>query len=135
MSGNHVAAFEDNLLDSLLPGQVSQLEAQLRRGDGRELDTGPKGEPPDAHSVRSSAVLAMNALGRWLGYEPDCRSNLGRGRGGSDTLWTTYASVQSTGLPHSREYGGLRGERGGNGREHGPPQLTRPGAGPARRPT
>src|SRR4051794_11173008 len=100
-----------------------------------ELDTGPKGEPPDAHSVRSSAVLAMNALGRWLGYEPDCRSNLGRGRGGSDTLWTTYASVQSTGLPHSREYGGLRGERGGNGREHGPPQLTRPGAGPARRPT
>src|SRR4051794_11173007 len=35
MSGNHVAAFEDNLLDSLLPGQVSQLEAQLRRGDGR----------------------------------------------------------------------------------------------------
>ena len=67
--GSHVAAFEDNLLPSLLPEQVAELRAQLERGDGRELEFRADGSPPDAHSVRSSAVLAFNVFARWLGDE------------------------------------------------------------------
>jgi hypothetical protein len=69
MTSRHVAAFEENLVGTLRPDQIAELRAQLARGDGRELEPGPNGEAPDAHSVRSSAVLAFNAFGPWLGDE------------------------------------------------------------------
>jgi hypothetical protein len=69
MTTTHIAEFRDNLVESLLPEQITALERQLKHGDGRELDPGPNGEPPDACSIRSSAVLALNAFGRWLGDE------------------------------------------------------------------
>lgn len=61
--------FEDNLVEGFEPWQISELRAHLKRGDGGELKYGPGGERPDAHAVHSSAMLAFNAFGRWLGSE------------------------------------------------------------------
>lgn len=69
MKGHHVERFEDNLAPTLTAEQVTALRAQLDRGDGKELEPGPNGEPPDAHAAHSSAVLAFNAFGRWYGEE------------------------------------------------------------------
>lgn len=62
-------SFEDNLIPSLSPQQVTALREQLGGGDGRELDVGANGERPDAHAAHSSAALACNAFGPWIGHE------------------------------------------------------------------
>ena len=56
------------------PGDVARADPdrgakrQLAMGDGGELKPGPNGQRPDAHAAHSSAALAFNAFGRWLGY-------------------------------------------------------------------
>jgi hypothetical protein len=69
MVGHHVAAFEDNLVPTLTPEQIVELRCQLKAGDGKELEPRARGAPPDAHAAHSSAVLAFNAFGGWLGKE------------------------------------------------------------------
>jgi hypothetical protein len=61
--------FEDNLLPSLSTDQIRELRRQLMTGDGHELDYGKNGERPDAHAANSSAALACNAFGIWIGRE------------------------------------------------------------------
>ncbi len=61
--------FEDNLVPSLSADQIGKLRAQRVSGDGDELDFGPAGERPDAHAAHSSAALACNAFGIWIGRE------------------------------------------------------------------
>lgn len=63
--------FEDNLVASLSPKQIAELRAQLMEGDGRELAYGADGARPDAHAAHSSASLALNVFGAWLGREDD----------------------------------------------------------------
>lgn len=66
----HTATLEDNLLPTLTHEQVELVRAQLRRGDGRELQPRSTGEPPDAHAAHSSSAAAANLFGVWLG-RPD----------------------------------------------------------------
>jgi hypothetical protein len=61
--------FADNLLPSLSPEQIAELKEHLTTGDGRELDFGEAGQRPDGHAAHSSATLAFNAFGPWLGRE------------------------------------------------------------------
>ncbi|MEJ7783468.1 MAG: hypothetical protein WKF96_01610 [Solirubrobacteraceae bacterium] len=63
------ATFEDNLVASLSAEQVATLRAQLSTGDGNELTPGKDGQRPDAHAAHSSAALACNAFGAWIGRE------------------------------------------------------------------
>ncbi len=60
--------FEDNLVH-LEPWQVDELRSQLEAGDGGELRPSQDGRRPSGHSAYSSATLAFNAFGRWLGSE------------------------------------------------------------------
>jgi len=69
MKGHHVAAFEDNLVSTLETWQIRELRRQLQAGDGKELEPRADGGPPDAHAAHSSAALAFNAFGGWLGAE------------------------------------------------------------------
>lgn len=63
--------FEDNLVASLSAAQIVELRRQLAEGDGHELDVGKGGRRPDGHAAHSSAALAFNAFGPWLGRESD----------------------------------------------------------------
>ena len=71
VGGTHVRRIEDNLV----PGfsvQVSRLRAQLAAGAGGELTPTATLKRP-AHAPYSSAALAINAFGRWLGSEQHLR--------------------------------------------------------------
>ena len=68
IGGTHVRRFEDNLLPGFSLGQVAVLRTQLAGGAGGELKPTRTGKRP-AHAPYSSAILAINAFGRWLGSE------------------------------------------------------------------
>jgi len=69
VGGTHTRRFADNLLSGLSQQQVSIVRAQLGAGDGGELTPTATGKRR-AHAPYSSAALAANAFGRWLGAEP-----------------------------------------------------------------
>jgi hypothetical protein len=68
VGGTHVRRFDDNLLPGFSLDQVAGLRAQLAGGAGGELRPTKTGKRP-AHAPYSSAALAINAFGRWLGSE------------------------------------------------------------------
>jgi len=67
--GSHTRRFADNLLASFPAWQVDELKGQLAAGGGSEL-TPSENDKRRAHAPYSSAALAFNAFGRWLGDEP-----------------------------------------------------------------
>lgn len=69
VGGTHTRRFADNLLPSFPGWQVERLAEQMRAGSGGEL-TPRKSGKRTAHAPYSSAALAVNAFGRWLGSEP-----------------------------------------------------------------
>ena len=72
VGGTHVRRFEDNLVPGFAVEQVSRLRAQLAAGAGSELTPTATLKRP-AHAAYSSAALAINAFGRWLGSEEHLR--------------------------------------------------------------
>jgi hypothetical protein len=68
VGGSHTRRFADNLLPTFPTWQVDELSTQLRAGGGSEL-TPNMSEKRRAHAPYSSAALAFNAFGRWLGSE------------------------------------------------------------------
>lgn len=68
VGGTHTQRLEDNLVPSLTRAQVTELRAQLAAGDGGELRPNATGKRT-AHAPYSSAALALNAFGPWLGGE------------------------------------------------------------------
>ena len=68
IGGTHTRRFADNLLPNLTQGQIATLREQLAAGSGGELRPTKNGKRP-AHAPYSSAALAVNAFGRWLGSE------------------------------------------------------------------
>jgi len=69
VGGTHTRRFEDNLLPGLTISQIRTIRSRLEQGDGRELEPTPTGKRR-AHAPYSSAALAANAFGRWIGAEP-----------------------------------------------------------------
>jgi hypothetical protein len=78
----HTQRFADNLLPTFSQEQIATLRKQLAAGGGRELDPRASGKRR-AHAPYSSAALAVNAFGRWLGSEGSLRIC---GLGGFDRL-------------------------------------------------
>jgi hypothetical protein len=72
VGGTHTRRFADNLLPGLSQSQIATVRAQLLLGSGNELRPTATGKRP-AHAPYSSAALAANAFGRWLGDEPQLR--------------------------------------------------------------
>jgi len=72
IGGTHTRRLADNLVSGLTQAQIAALRAQLGGGAGGELRPTKTGKRP-AHAPYSSAVLAMNAFGRWLGFEEQLR--------------------------------------------------------------
>lgn len=72
VGGTHTRRFADNLLPGLSQSQIGTLQGQLSRGSGNELRATATGKRP-AHAPYSSAALAANAFGRWLGSEAHLR--------------------------------------------------------------
>ncbi len=70
IGGTHTQRFADNLLPSFSSDHVRALRMQLARGAGGELQATPTGKRP-AHAPYSSAALAVNAFGGWLGRETE----------------------------------------------------------------
>jgi hypothetical protein len=68
VGGTHTQRFADNLLPTFTQHQISTLRAQLADGSGGELVATRTGKRP-AHAPYSSAALAVNAFGAWLGSE------------------------------------------------------------------
>jgi hypothetical protein len=68
VGGSHTRRFADNLLPTFPAWQVDELSKQLRAGGGSELTPSASGKRR-AHAPYSSAALAFNAFGRWLGSE------------------------------------------------------------------
>ena len=68
VGGTHTRRFEDNLLTTFSANQVRVLRTQLAGGAGGELRPTSSGKRP-AHAPYSSATLAVNAFGGWLGHE------------------------------------------------------------------
>ena len=68
VGGTHTRRFADNLLPGFPAGQVEVLRGQLASGAGGELAPTSSGKRR-AHAPYSSAALAVNAFGRWLGSE------------------------------------------------------------------
>jgi hypothetical protein len=68
VGGTHTRRFADNLLPTVPAWQVNELYAQLNAGGGSEL-TPNKNNKRRAHAPYSSAAMAFNAFGRWLGSE------------------------------------------------------------------
>jgi hypothetical protein len=68
VDGTHTRRFADNLLPSFSSERVRLLSRQLTRGAGRELTPTASGKRR-AHAPYSSAALAVNALGGWVGAE------------------------------------------------------------------
>jgi hypothetical protein len=62
-SESHAATFDDNLLPTLNPAQIALARNYLAQGDGKELEHGPTGSPPDAHAANSSSAAAVNLFG------------------------------------------------------------------------
>ena len=59
------AEYVSDLRDNLVPGVVPELfEAELRQGDGAELD-GKNGKPPKFKAAFSSSALGVNAFTQW----------------------------------------------------------------------
>lgn len=81
IGGTHTRRFADNLLPSFSAEQVRALRAQLARGAGDELAATASGKRR-AHAAYSSAALAANAFGGWMGAENQLRIV---GLGGFDT--------------------------------------------------
>jgi hypothetical protein len=69
VGGTHTQRFTDNLFPTFTAAQLATLTEQVRAGSGGELTPSPSGKRP-AHAPYSSAALAVNAFGRWLGAEP-----------------------------------------------------------------
>lgn len=67
----YAEAFEDNLVASLAQEQIEELRAQLAAGGGHELDPRDDETRPGAHAAHSSAALAFNSFGVWLGREEE----------------------------------------------------------------
>src|SRR5690349_21169940 len=82
VGGTHTRRFADNLLPSLSQRQIATITTQLAAGDGGELTPTRSGKKR-AHAPYSSATLAANAFGRWLGHEDHL--SIG-GLSGFDTL-------------------------------------------------
>ncbi len=72
VGGTHTQRFADNLLPGLSQSQIVTLRAQLALGSGGELRPTVTAKRP-AHAPSSSAALAANAFGRWLGHESELR--------------------------------------------------------------
>ena len=72
IGGTHTRRFADNLLPSFSVEQVRTLRAQLARGAGDELAATASGKRR-AHAPYSSAALAANAFGGWIGAEHQLR--------------------------------------------------------------
>jgi hypothetical protein len=72
IGGTHARRFADNLLPGLPQLQIATMREQLSRGSGNELKATASGKRP-AHAPYSSAALAGNAFGRWIGYESHLR--------------------------------------------------------------
>ncbi len=68
VGGTHTAAFPDNVVKTVTPEQLRVLQAQLARANGGELRPNKNGKCK-AHAPYSSAALALNAFGGWLGRE------------------------------------------------------------------
>ena len=68
VGGSHTRRFADNLLPGLSQAQVMALREQILAGAGGELRPSKSGRRP-AHAPYSSAALAANVFGRWLGSE------------------------------------------------------------------
>jgi hypothetical protein len=77
----HTRRFAANLLASFSTEQVRNLRAQLARGAGDELAETASGKGR-AHAPYSSAGLAANAFGGWIGAEHQLRI---AGLGGFET--------------------------------------------------
>ena len=76
IGGTHTRRFADNLLPSFSAEQVRALRAQLARGAGDELAATASGKRR-AHAAYSSAALAANAFGGWMGAENRDSSSFG----------------------------------------------------------
>jgi hypothetical protein len=72
VGGSHARRFADNLLPGLSQAQITALRQQILAGAGGELRPSKSGRVP-AHAPYSSAALAANAFGRWLGSEEKLR--------------------------------------------------------------
>jgi hypothetical protein len=72
VGGTHTRRFADNLLPGLSQRQIATLREQLEQGAGGELRVRESGKRP-AHAPYSSAALAINAFGSWLGREAELR--------------------------------------------------------------
>ena len=72
VGGTHTQRFEDNLLSSFSVDRVRSLRTQLDGGAGGELRPTSSGKRP-AHAPYSSATLAVNAFGGWLGHETELK--------------------------------------------------------------
>jgi hypothetical protein len=81
VGGTHTRRLSDNLLPSFSSEQVQVLGAQLAQGAGGELNPTRSGKRR-AHAPYSSAALAMNAFGGWLGAEHEMQV---AGLGGFDS--------------------------------------------------
>jgi len=68
VGATHTRRFADNLVAGLTQAQIATLQAQLAGGAGGELTPTKNGKRP-ANAPYSSAALAANAFGRWLGFE------------------------------------------------------------------
>ena len=64
----HTQRLQDNLVPYLTIEQATVLRRQLATGDGGELRADAAGVR-NAHAAHSSAALALNAFGPWLGRE------------------------------------------------------------------
>lgn len=68
VGGTHTRRFADNLVPGFTQAQIAELRNQLSLGAGGELKPTKTGKRP-AHAPYSSAGLALNAFGRWMGAE------------------------------------------------------------------
>jgi hypothetical protein len=66
IGGSHTRRFIDNLLPTFPTWQVEEMSTQLAAGGGSELTPTATGK---RRAPYSSAALAFNAFGRWLGSE------------------------------------------------------------------
>lgn len=69
VGGTHTETLRDNVVPSITDDQLATLETQLSAGDGGELRPSAKSGKTTAHAPYSSAALALNAFGGWLGRE------------------------------------------------------------------
>jgi hypothetical protein len=68
VGGTHTRRFADNVLPTFPAWQIDELYEQLKAGSGSELSANKNGKRR-AHAPYSSAAMAFNVFGRWLGNE------------------------------------------------------------------